>query len=474
MMKKKIVGAVFATMLMAQGQHEIEASNHNAVTAQQNVVYRVYINDEAVGIITDKEEYTKFVEQVMEDLLKEYSDQIVYPPSNVRLEEEVTLLPITNVDNSKVLKIVEEKGDFKTSVNQIKIGEISFATNQADKVQDILMELMAFYTGKDNLALLMDQDSSLEPLSETGSQYVGAKIVEEIKVEETTAAPEDVLSEEQLRSMIMYGETEPVKTVVFDQDSSLYYIARDNGLTEEELYLLNPGIEDLKWSELLGKEIDVTPLNPIVTIETEKESVSVKEIAYETEYIEDSSMLKGETSVKQEGQTGEFLTRTQTKYVNGEKVESNVLEETQLSEPVNKVVIKGTKVVTGVGTGNFVWPTTSRSVTCGYLCYSGHYAIDISAYVGQPVYAADSGVVVSASYDGAYGYSILINHKNGYYTRYSHLSTLNVSAGQTVQAGQTIAAAGNTGNSTGPHLHFEIRTNTGSQPSYAPNPMDFY
>ena len=141
---------------------------------------------------------------------------------------------------------------------------------------------------------------------------------------------------------------------------------------------------------------------------------------------------------------------------------------------MNEIIIRWTKVVSGVGSGNWVWPTTTRNVTCGYLCYSGHYAIDISAYVGQPVYAADSGVIVSAGYSSGYGYNILINHKNGYYTRYAHLSSLNVSSGQTVEAGQTIGLAGNTGNSTGPHLHFEIRTNTGSQPSYAPNPLDFY
>ena len=94
--------------------------------------------------------------------------------------------------------------------------------------------------------------------------------------------------------------------------------------------------------------------------------------------------------------------------------------------------------------------------------------------MGQPVYAADNGVIVQAGWNGAYGYSILINHNNGYYTRYAHLSKVDVSVGQVVAGGQLIGKAGNTGNSTGPHLHFEIRTNTGSQPSYAPNPMSFY
>ena len=220
--------------------------------------------------------------------------------------------------------------------------------------------------------------------------------------------------------------------------------------------------------------LDVTALNPIVTVETEKETVDIETIPYETEYVDDDSLPKGETKVDQEGKDGESFTRTMTTFVDGAKKTSTVLEDKILAEPIDEVIIRGTKVLTGVGSGNWTWPTTSRTVTCGYLCYSGHYGIDINAHTGQAIFAADSGVVVSTGYDGGYGNTIVINHKNGYYTRYAHLSSINVSSGQVVEAGQTIGGAGNTGNSTGTHLHFEIRTNLGSQPSYAPNPLDFY
>ena len=221
-------------------------------------------------------------------------------------------------------------------------------------------------------------------------------------------------------------------------------------------------------------ELDVTPLNSIIHVQTEKEQVDVSSIPYETEYIDDETMLKGQTKVQQAGQNGQFLTRTKTEYINGEQSNSTIIEETQLSEPVKEVVIRGTKVVSGVGTGNWVWPTVSRKINNGYLGYTGHYAIDIAATTGANVYAADNGVVVTASYSGAYGNEILINHKNGYYSRYAHLNSINVSVGDIVEAGQMIGGAGNTGNSTGTHLHFEIRTNTSGQPSYAPNPLDFY
>ena len=75
---------------------------------------------------------------------------------------------------------------------------------------------------------------------------------------------------------------------------------------------------------------------------------------------------------------------------------------------------------------------------------------------GKPIYASRAGTVVTAGWLSGYGYCIYINHPDGKQTRYAHLSKVLVSAGQSVSQGQKIALSGNTGNSTGPHLHFEI------------------
>ncbi len=100
----------------------------------------------------------------------------------------------------------------------------------------------------------------------------------------------------------------------------------------------------------------------------------------------------------------------------------------------------------------------------GYGCYNGYHwwAIDCPADIGSGVAASASGVVEVADangYNGGYGKTIVINHGNGWETRYAHLSALNVEPGQRVSTGQIIAASGNTGHSTGPHLHFEITKN---------------
>jgi hypothetical protein len=107
------------------------------------------------------------------------------------------------------------------------------------------------------------------------------------------------------------------------------------------------------------------------------------------------------------------------------------------------------------GTGRFQWPVLGR-ITQGY--WYGHRAIDIGAPIGSAVVAADGGFISFAGWtDVGYGYLIVIDHANGFATYYAHLSNIYVFTGQAVERGQVIAASGNTGWSTGPHLHFEVR-----------------
>ncbi len=109
------------------------------------------------------------------------------------------------------------------------------------------------------------------------------------------------------------------------------------------------------------------------------------------------------------------------------------------------------------GGGWFSWPSDNRYLS-GNDYWSGHLGIDIAAATGAPIYAADSGVVVYAGWHpNGYGNVIMIDHMNGYHTVYAHLSAINVSCGSNVIQGNIIGRAGSTGNSTGPHLHFEVR-----------------
>lgn len=113
--------------------------------------------------------------------------------------------------------------------------------------------------------------------------------------------------------------------------------------------------------------------------------------------------------------------------------------------------------MTAFGTGSFIWPTGNHYLS-GNDYWSGHLGIDIAAATGAPVVAADSGLVVYAgSIGGGYGLMVMMDHGNGYHTLYAHLSQINTNCGANVYQGSLIGLAGSTGNSTGPHLHFETR-----------------
>ncbi len=102
---------------------------------------------------------------------------------------------------------------------------------------------------------------------------------------------------------------------------------------------------------------------------------------------------------------------------------------------------------------------TSRYGVSSRIRSSDHTGLDIAAKKGTPIKVVSDGVVTFAKYNGSYGYLVKVDHGNGVETWYAHTSKMYVSAGETVKAGDVIALVGSTGNSTGPHLHFEIRIN---------------
>ena len=124
-----------------------------------------------------------------------------------------------------------------------------------------------------------------------------------------------------------------------------------------------------------------------------------------------------------------------------------------------------------LGTQNFTWPLPDHVLSgYDYSPEANHFGIDIAGTMGESVYAADNGIVVYAGWnDWGYGEMVVIDHGGGWQTLYAHLSTVAVTCGQEVYRGDTIGTVGDTGNSIGPHLHFELRNDNYGRM----NPWDF-
>ncbi|MER5793606.1 transglycosylase family protein [Streptomyces sp. NPDC001980] len=128
---------------------------------------------------------------------------------------------------------------------------------------------------------------------------------------------------------------------------------------------------------------------------------------------------------------------------------------------------KGEKTKAGTHTGHTLVAPVDAPIGTGYHVSGSHWSkgyhtgVDFLAPTGTSVKAVEAGQVVTAGWGGSYGYQVVIRHADGRYTQYGHLSAISVRAGQSVSTGQRIGRSGSTGNATGPHLHFEVRTGPG-------------
>ncbi len=186
-------------------------------------------------------------------------------------------------------------------------------------------------------------------------------------------------------------------------------------------------------------------------------------IPYETITRENDQLERDLQQTVQEGREGEAKVTAEIQTLDGHEQSRTVLERTVLCDATAEIIEIGTKA-TGIGSGDLMVPVTNYTFTSGFKWRWGrlHGGVDLAVPEGTPVYAADTGKVIVADdsgYGGGYGKYIILDHQNGLKTLYGHNSELLVSVGDIVEKGERIALSGNTGNTTGPHVHFEIREN---------------
>lgn len=249
-------------------------------------------------------------------------------------------------------------------------------------------------------------------------------------------------------------------------------IAQDHNMTNSELLALNPGYDIDKLQ--IGDELVISNAVSYLTVVVTQMEYYVADVPYEIEYVDDNTMWQGDTRVISKGVFGTADTSALVTYQGATEISREIVTETILTQPVTQVEARGTlERPSWAPTGTFRWPTSGRITSpFGYRYIFGsrsfHGGIDIANGTGTNIYAADGGVVNYAGWMSGYGYLVRIDHQNGYTTYYGHCSKLLVSVGDKVHKGQHIAEMGNTGRSTGPHLHFEVRLNGERK-----NPMNY-
>ena len=239
-------------------------------------------------------------------------------------------------------------------------------------------------------------------------------------------------------------------------------IAEQYNMDLAKLEELNP---EIKSSCRKGMLVNVIETESYLPIQYVREISPVTFLDYETIEVETSSLNAGTRDVISRGQRGEKLSNIEVTYVDGKEYSRKTISSTITKQPVVEKIGIGiyaarpdspSTVLTG--TGEFGWPVDGGYISDPFLSDRNHKGMDIAASTGTEIYAAADGVVVSAGWNsGGYGYFVQLGHVDGYQTVYGHMSAVLVTEGQEVSRGQLIGEIGSTGNSTGPHCHFEVR-----------------
>lgn len=456
---KTVAAGIAAAALTLAGSGSALANDDKLMT-----VYYVYLDDQYIGTVSDK----GVIEDLVDSKIKELEGS--YKGLNLSLGSDLSFIPEqvfesnSEVNDSEAVNGIKDDIEVHAEAAALVIDgkEVAYVEN-AEQAKAVLTKIKASYVSEKELdALEKRKESSAESLpqlKENETRILDVQFSENVSVSHTKVKPDQIISAEDAVKLLQKGTLEEKKYQVKEGDA-LTSIASAYNLKMNQLMELNKGLKEDSVLKI-GQELNVTVLKPYVKVIVNKEVFKKEEIAYEKEVIEDSSMPKGDTKVKQEGKNGVRAATYLITEENGQTVKKVVSEEKVLEEPVKHIAIKGTKVIPSRGEGSFAYPAVGGYISSkvGYRWGKMHKGIDIARPSDRTIKAADNGVIVSAGWDGGYGNKIVIDHKNGFRTVYAHLDSISVSAGQTVSKGSKIGVMGSTGDSTGVHLHFELYKN---------------
>ena len=271
----------------------------------------------------------------------------------------------------------------------------------------------------------------------------------------------------------------PAATYTVPEDGQTAAEAAESaGVDLTTLQAYNTGLEDGDTELTAGTTLALSqPVTELLQVKVIERQTYVEDVQYDTIETESEDYSFGERVVLQSGQNGRQEVVQDVTYIGGVPVQTDIVQINMLEAPVTEQVAVGTRLASGmtaqVGSGTFYWPVPQYRYVSRWMSAS-HKGADIVAPYGTPIIASDSGVVQTAGWHNhpyGYGNYVIIDHGNGWTTLYGHMSSIAVTAGEAVEAGQIIGYVGNTGYSFGNHCHFEMYYNGSlvSARNYFPN-----
>jgi len=283
------------------------------------------------------------------------------------------------------------------------------------------------------------------------SGLMGMCFEKPVSVKAAVIDESSILSKEETLSFLI-ADKETNRTYIVEPGDCLALVAQQQEMKLDRLLELN-GFENEGEILHVGDELIISVPEPPLSIKTNEVKTQEEEYKADINYIPIEEWYTTQTNTISEGTTGRRVGTYSNISTNGRPSGSSLIAAVILETSEPAVVEKGTKVPP-----TYIKPIRGGTFSSGFGPRWGtmHKGIDWACGSGTPVFASSAGVVERAEYSGSYGYVVYIDHPDGRQTRYAHNSKLACKVGQSVKQGEVIAYSGSTGNSTGPHVHFEI------------------
>lgn len=410
--------------------------------------YEVTIQGVPFAIVRNKDEFWNALEDAKKQIQVMHEKEVLISDEISFAEVKTYKGEVTAHEN--MVKSIKRLSDVKVKTAAIVIdGETIVLLDNTEIAWEILDELKAEYSEGDDV------------------EYISVEFYENVVVEELFITNGVIRNKEEALYYLRKGTDEAkIHTVVPGENS--WAIAKKYKLTVKNIEEANPEINSARLK--IGQELNLIVPKPYISVLTKEYATITKPIPFDTRYTKTNAIYAGDRMITTRGVQGQKEIRLFIARKNGEKVEEEILEEEIIFSPTTRVIAQGTKPrPETIATGIFANPTRGRLTSpFGMRWGRRHEGIDIAAPIGTSIIAADGGLVTFAGRRGAYGNLVIVNHENGFQTYYAHCHRFHVKVGDRVHKGQIIATVGNTGRSTGPHLHFEVRKN-----GVPVNPMSF-
>ena len=304
-------------------------------------------------------------------------------------------------------------------------------------------------------------ESVKQPYEDASDPNVRVSFVHDISLVDGLYLQASMVSYSDILSVLNEGGG--ARTYTAAEGDTVQTVLDATGVAWDSLAALNPDLTGTDQELAAGNEVITGVQSPdLLQVKVIRRESYTSEIPYDTVETQSSEYDFGETVVTSAGQNGLQEITQDITYIDGVQTEISTVSVETLQEPVSEYVTKGTHLKSGMtanyGSGEWMWPVPQYTYVSRWMS-SFHKGADICAAYGTPIYASDSGVVVTAGYHYSYGNYVVIDHGNGWTTLYGHMSALGCSSGQAVERGEVIGYVGSTGNSTGNHCHFEMHHN---------------